>query len=102
MLEALIVIATAVLVPTQAAIGVDFPVGLVLVVTGVEGRLVWLLAGMRRGAGAEGTLAASESTARLAARGGGERLSWLGAKNTDIAGIMAAAAMTAVMKKAFM
>ena len=47
-LEALRVIATAVLVPTQAAIGVDFPVGLVLIVTGVEGRLVWLLADMRR------------------------------------------------------
>ena len=57
--------------------------------------------GKMAGAGAEGTLAASESTARLAARGGGERLSWLGAKNTDIAGIMAAAAMRAVMKKAF-
>jgi hypothetical protein len=47
-LEALIVIATAVLVPTQAAIGVDFSVGLVLIVTGVEERLVWLLARMRR------------------------------------------------------
>jgi hypothetical protein len=48
-LEALAVITDAALVPFQAAIGVDFPVGFELVVTGVEGRLIRSFAGMQRG-----------------------------------------------------